>query len=160
MGETGEKKIALVTGSTAGLGAEVARRLGALDWHVIVHGRDRDRGGGRVAELEGEGSSADFYAADFGQLSAVREFAEAIRSDYDHLELLINNAPSSGYARSKLAQVMYTVDLAEELEGRDIELEAGQYFDGTEPTRAHRQAYDTAARERLREAVEELIEAA
>ena len=37
-------KTALVTGSTSGLGREVALRLGALGASVIVHGRDTGRG--------------------------------------------------------------------------------------------------------------------
>src|SRR3990172_1459686 len=36
------QRIVLVTGSTSGLGREVARRLAATGAHVIVHGRDRE----------------------------------------------------------------------------------------------------------------------
>ena len=41
------RKIALVTGSTDGVGRFVAERLGADGWDVIVHGRDAERGARR-----------------------------------------------------------------------------------------------------------------
>ena len=37
-------KTVLITGSTDGLGREVARRAAALGAHVVVHGRNRERG--------------------------------------------------------------------------------------------------------------------
>lgn len=87
-----DQPVALVTGSTQGLGAEVARRLGGMGHHVIVHGRDIDRGQDVVAEIEAEGGSAEFRRADFLELDRVRELAESINRDFERLNLLINNA--------------------------------------------------------------------
>jgi hypothetical protein len=87
------EQVILVTGSTSGLGAELARRLARSGAHVIVHGRDHDRGEAVVAEIADEGTgSAAFYAVDLADLSAVREFAAAIRRDYDRIDVLVNNA--------------------------------------------------------------------
>lgn len=178
----------LVTGSTDGLGREVARRAAALGAHVIVHGRSRERGAALVGEIAGRGrGSARFYAADFASLAEVRQFAQSIRRDYSGLHVLVNNAgvwtrqrqvsadghelhfavnylagflltrellplilasepariinvssgaqspidftdvmlerpgrASDGYAQSKLAQVMFTFDLAAELSDRAV----------------------------------------
>lgn len=266
-GNADQRRVSLVTGSTDGLGAEVARRLAALEQHVIIHGRSRERGEALVSEIESAGrGGARLYTADLADLSAVRDLADSILRDYDRLDVLINNAgiwindgdrresadghelhfavnylahflltrgilpllegsgsarvinvasgaqepldfddlmlehdytPGSAYARSKLAQVLFTVDLAEELEGRGVTvcalhpatlmdtrmvrdagvrprssvqeganavlhlvsaaaLESGQYFNGTRPASAHSQAYDPAARQRLRRRSEEL----
>ena len=88
-----KRQVILVTGSTSGLGRDVARRLAATGAHVIVHGRNRERGMEVVQEIEKEGKgSARFYAADFASLQEVREFAETILRDYDRLDVLINNA--------------------------------------------------------------------
>lgn len=84
--------VALVTGSTSGLGREVALRLAAGGAQVIVHGRDSERGEALVKELEKRGGRARFYRADFARLADVRHFAEAIQRDYDRLDLLVNNA--------------------------------------------------------------------
>ena len=87
------QQVVLVTGSTGGLGREVARRLASLGAHVIVHGRNSERGMALVAEIEREGKgSARFYAADFTSFDQVRGFAEAILGDYDRLDVLVNNA--------------------------------------------------------------------
>ncbi len=87
------QQVVLVTGSTSGLGQEVARRIASSGAHVIVHGRNRERGMALVEEIEREGSgSARFYAADFASFAQVREFAEAILRDYERLDILVNNA--------------------------------------------------------------------
>ena len=251
----------LITGSTDGLGREVARRMAALGAHVIVHGRNGQRGAAVVEEITREGKgSARFYAADLASLAQVRTFAETILRDYPRLHVLVNNAgiwvtggarqvsadghelhfavnylsgflltrmflprliesapsrivnvasgaqspidfddvmlerpgrASQGYGQSKLAQILFTVDLAGELEGKNVtvaalhpatlmnttmvkesgiapqstidegadavmhlitgsDVESGQYYQGLRPARAHRQAYDSEARERLR----------
>jgi NAD(P)-dependent dehydrogenase (short-subunit alcohol dehydrogenase family) len=86
-------KIILVTGSTDGLGREVALRLAATGAHVIVHGRNRERGAEVVKTIEQDGKgSARFYAADLAALAQVREFAAALRRDYRRLDVLVNNA--------------------------------------------------------------------
>jgi NAD(P)-dependent dehydrogenase (short-subunit alcohol dehydrogenase family) len=87
------QEVILVTGSTDGLGREVARALAATGAHVIVHGRNRERGEALVAEIQGAGAgSARFYAADFVELEQVRELARAILRDYERLDVLVNNA--------------------------------------------------------------------
>jgi len=86
-------KTALVTGSTSGLGREVAMRLGAMGADVIVHGRNIERGQEVVAAINEAGpGSAVFYQADLGSLEEVRTLAEQLRTNHDSLSLLINNA--------------------------------------------------------------------
>ncbi len=86
-------KTVLVTGSTDGLGREVARRAAAAGAHVIVHGRNLVRGQALVLEIEKAGmGSATFYAADFASLDSVRAFGEQILADYDTIDVLVNNA--------------------------------------------------------------------
>jgi len=86
------QQIVLVTGSTSGLGHEVALRLGAGGAHVIVHGRDAERGRQVVDEINRSPGSARFYRADFASFTQVRALAEVILSDYERLDLLVNNA--------------------------------------------------------------------
>ncbi len=87
------QRIVLVTGSTDGLGREVARRLAAEGAHVIVHGRNAERGKAMVDEIAAGGKgSARFYQADFASLAEVRRLADEITRDYTRLDLLVNNA--------------------------------------------------------------------
>lgn len=90
---TPSQRIVLVTGSTDGLGREVARRLAAQGAHVIVHGRNAERGAAVVKEIAAAGpGSARFYQADFADLAEVGRLASEIRRDYPRLDLLVNNA--------------------------------------------------------------------
>jgi NAD(P)-dependent dehydrogenase (short-subunit alcohol dehydrogenase family) len=93
MGVSLEGATALVTGSTDGLGTEVARQLGALGAFVIVHGRNSERGEEVVRTIRDAGrGDAVFYRADFGSLDDVRAFADRVLERHDRLDLLINNA--------------------------------------------------------------------
>jgi NAD(P)-dependent dehydrogenase (short-subunit alcohol dehydrogenase family) len=87
-----ENKTVLVTGSTDGVGRYVATELGKQGAHVLVHGRDGERGTEVVREIRQGGGKADFYRADLASLAEVRALAEAIHKDHDRLHLLINNA--------------------------------------------------------------------
>ena len=89
---TAGQQIVLVTGSTSGLGREVALRMGARGAHVIVHGRSHDRGMEVVEEINAGPGSARFYRADFASFDQVRSLAEAVLTDYGRLDVLVNNA--------------------------------------------------------------------
>jgi NAD(P)-dependent dehydrogenase (short-subunit alcohol dehydrogenase family) len=87
------RQVVLVTGSTDGLGRELALRLGAMGAHVIVHGRNEERGADVVAEIaRGGQGTARFIRADFASLEEVRSLASTVLAEYDRLDLLVNNA--------------------------------------------------------------------
>ncbi len=86
------QRVIMVTGSTSGLGREVAIRMGDLGWHVIVHGRNHERGRAVVEQInKGEGS-ARFVAADFAAFENVRALADQVLEQYDRIDVLVNNA--------------------------------------------------------------------
>lgn len=85
-------KVALVTGSTDGVGRYVAGKLAANGMKVLIHGRDRARAESLVRSVRDAGGSAQVYLADFASLAAVREMAQTVQRDHDRLDLLINNA--------------------------------------------------------------------
>lgn len=86
------RKIALITGSTDGLGRAVARSLAASGFDVLIHGRDVRRGEDLVGEISERGGSARFLRADFASLAEVRGLADTVCRPQDRLHLLINNA--------------------------------------------------------------------
>jgi NAD(P)-dependent dehydrogenase (short-subunit alcohol dehydrogenase family) len=55
---------ALVTGSTSGIGAAIATALADRGAHVMVSGRDAERGNVVVAQIRATGGQADFLYAD------------------------------------------------------------------------------------------------
>ena len=105
--------VILITGSTDGMGRELARELGAMGAHVIVHGRNIERGTQVVRWIEEESDgSAHFIRADFSSFDEVREMASTIRSDCDRLDVLINNA---GIGRGEDQTLRETSDDGHEL---------------------------------------------
>ena len=87
-----DQRVILITGSTDGLGREVAVRASRTGAFVIVHGRNRARGDSVVEQIRGQGGYARFYAADLASLRAVKTFAESILRDFHRLDVLVNNA--------------------------------------------------------------------
>jgi NAD(P)-dependent dehydrogenase (short-subunit alcohol dehydrogenase family) len=86
------RNIALVTGSTDGLGRAVARFLARAGFLVLIHGRDAERGGALVREIAAQGGAARFHRADFASLAQVRTLAATVAGEHEGLHLLINNA--------------------------------------------------------------------
>src|SRR5918999_4562864 len=84
----------LVTGATDGLGERVAGELAARGSTVLLHGRSPERLEATLEDLRGQRSSQKVgsYLADFSSLAAVRDLAERILSEYDRLDVLVNNA--------------------------------------------------------------------
>src|SRR6266550_4018065 len=84
---------ALITGGTSGIGRAVANKLAALGIHVIVVGRDVERGKKTVAEIRATGSKANFISSDLRDAESARELArKAIELGNGHVDILINNA--------------------------------------------------------------------
>jgi NAD(P)-dependent dehydrogenase (short-subunit alcohol dehydrogenase family) len=85
-------KSVLITGSTSGIGRTAATTLGDLGAEVIVHGRDESAGEEVVSQIEDGKGTAQFIRADFEHPEEVSELAEAIREQFDSLDVLCNNA--------------------------------------------------------------------
>lgn len=97
---TMEGKIALVTGSTGGIGRETARQLAELGAGVILVGRNSDRAEAAAAELRRATANDEVMAlpADLSRLGDVHRLARQVADRADRLDVLINNA---GAARSQ-----------------------------------------------------------
>jgi NAD(P)-dependent dehydrogenase (short-subunit alcohol dehydrogenase family) len=94
--DTHAQETALVTGATSGIGRATALRLAGDGFHVLVHGRDAERGAEVVQEIEKVGGSAEFLAADLSDVHAIEQLA-AVAEDAD---VLVNNAGFSWFGPS------------------------------------------------------------
>src|SRR5438270_11929008 len=82
---------ALITGGTSGIGRSAADKLAALGIHVIVVGRNAERGQKAVAEIRASGGNADFISSDLQDASSAREVARRA-VELGGVDILINNA--------------------------------------------------------------------
>jgi 3-oxoacyl-[acyl-carrier protein] reductase len=88
-------KQALVTGSTSGIGAEIARMLAAEGVKVVVHGRDRERAQRVVSEIEAKGGQAAIALGDLMTAGGVDAVIKATEQAVGHVDILVNNAGGS-----------------------------------------------------------------
>ena len=85
-------KVALVTGSTRGIGRATAVRFGAEGAKVVVTGRTRDAGEAVEREIRAAGGDAIFVSADFSREEDVVGVVDAALERYGALSTLVNNA--------------------------------------------------------------------
>ena len=84
---------ALITGGTSGIGRAVAKKLAQLSIHVLVVGRNVERGQKTIAEIRAAGGQADFISSDLQDASSAREVARrAIELGNGYVDILVNNA--------------------------------------------------------------------
>lgn len=84
-------KVAIVTGATQGLGADIARTLAAAGAHVTLVGRGREAGSAVAAEI---GGSARFIETDITDDAAIDHCIAEVLAAHGRIDLLVNNACS------------------------------------------------------------------
>ena len=104
-------KISVITGATSGIGKALALDLAKTGESVVLVGRDADRGSAALKDvtLETGNPNIDLQLCDLSILSSVRNLAEILKSKYQKINILINNA--SVYKRKRVV----TVDGFEEM---------------------------------------------
>jgi NAD(P)-dependent dehydrogenase (short-subunit alcohol dehydrogenase family) len=87
-------KVCLITGATNGIGKATAAALAKRGAHLLLHGRNAEKGAAVVSALKREsGNEAiELVQADFASLADVRRLAETVRARAPRLHRLINNA--------------------------------------------------------------------
>ena len=86
-------KIALVTGGSRGIGAAIAKRLGADGANVaITYTKGTDAAASVVKEIERTGAKAIAIQADAADANAVKAAVEKTFATFGRLDVLVNNA--------------------------------------------------------------------
>ena len=102
------RKVALVTGSSRGLGRAVALRLAADGFDVAVHyGRGAEEAGRVADEARRQGARAEVFGADLSVPANAGKLVEDVLATFGRLDVLVNNA---GVTRDGLAVRMKDED--------------------------------------------------
>ncbi len=91
-------KIALITGASRGLGAQIAQRLARDGAHVLLVGRDRKALKGVEAAIRAEhsGQKVKSFPVDLASRLRVDRLIERIANDVGTIDILVNNAAIQG----------------------------------------------------------------
>ncbi len=109
------EKIAVVTGSSSGIGLVTAVELAASGYRVAATMRDLARGG----KLEGAAQQAglrdrlDLRRIDITEMETIANAVEGIIRDYGRIDLLVNNA---GFSSGGFAEDMTLAELRQQME--------------------------------------------
>ena len=88
-------KVAVVTGSTAGIGRAIAAALLGDGAKVVLNGRSQEKGDKVLAEL-GAGERAVFRAGDVKQQADVESLIDFTAEHFGTVDILVNNAGGAG----------------------------------------------------------------
>jgi 3-oxoacyl-[acyl-carrier protein] reductase len=87
-----EKRVAIVTGGSRGIGAAIVRQLAADGLHVVAVARNMDKLKGLCDELTAAGHAAEPAVCDIADSKALAELIESIGDRLGRLDVLVNNA--------------------------------------------------------------------
>ncbi|HEV7301470.1 MAG TPA: 3-oxoacyl-[acyl-carrier-protein] reductase [Tepidisphaeraceae bacterium] len=87
-----EKRVALVTGGSRGIGAAIVKRLAKDGLHVVAMARSLDKLQSIVAEVESTGGSAEAITCDIADGKALAAAVEGVAEKHGRLDVLVNNA--------------------------------------------------------------------
>src|SRR5262245_48174272 len=84
-------RVALITGSSKGLGWTMAQALSGAGAHVVLNSRKPDELKPRVKEIEKAGGTASMVPVAGGGAAAIRPASQKIEPEHGHLDSLINS---------------------------------------------------------------------
>jgi len=102
-----ENQIVVITGSTRGIGKDVAEAFAGAGATVIITGRGEETVVKTVGELTSQGLKADGFACDVSDMNNVEKTLNKIIDKYKGVDILINNA---GITRDNLLLRMSETD--------------------------------------------------
>ena len=103
-------KVALVTGSSRGIGESTAKLLAAQGAHVVVSSRKQDGIDRVCAEIRAAGGKASAFACHAGDLEQMTGLITRIDQEFGKLDILVNNAATNPHFGNVLDTPVEAID--------------------------------------------------
>jgi NAD(P)-dependent dehydrogenase (short-subunit alcohol dehydrogenase family) len=87
-----ENQVAIITGSTSGMGEGIARRFAKEGASVVINGTNEERGKAIQASINDEGGKASFYKADVSEAAEVESLVQFAVEQFGKVTILVPNA--------------------------------------------------------------------
>lgn len=92
MGSRLKNKVAIVTGSTSGIGVGIAKAFAREGAQVILCGRRVEKGQGIVDEIVAAKGKASFHVMDVTKPESIKALIDDTVKEFGRLDILVNNA--------------------------------------------------------------------
>ena len=89
---TMDKRIAVVSGASRGIGFEICRQLSGKGLRVLLTSRNRENGEEALARLQKENLDAAYHPLDVDSDDSVKQLREFVDREVGRLDVLVNNA--------------------------------------------------------------------
>lgn len=86
------KRVAVITGSTSGIGEDIAIKFASEGYRVVVVGRNEEKGTAIIREITERNGEAIFLRTDVSKAEAVEELFKSVLNTYGTVDVLVNNA--------------------------------------------------------------------
>jgi len=100
-----ENKTALITGSSRGIGAAIARLFASEGARVAVHGRDAEALAGVHADIQGAGGKAMQVRADLTRFDEIEGARRHIEEELGPVDILVANAGGNTVSPGPLEEI-------------------------------------------------------
>lgn len=87
-----DKRVAIVTGGSRGIGAAIARHIARQGAHVVVAARSLDKLNAVVDEIKNANGTAEAVVIDLSDPKQTAEVIEKVAETHGRLDILVNNA--------------------------------------------------------------------
>lgn len=90
--DSNNKRIALVTGATGGLGTAMCKKLFDDGYHVVANYRNKEKADEWSQKLESEGYKIELFEGDVCSFESMTNMIQQIESKIGGVDILVNNA--------------------------------------------------------------------
>ena len=90
------EKVAIVTGSTSGIGIGIARLFASEGAKVVICGRREEKGQAVVDMIAAEGGEASYHFMDMTDTASIKKLIDDTAEKYGKIDILVNNAANVG----------------------------------------------------------------